>query len=123
MKKKSDLLLLEIYKAFLTIKLSQYSKSESTISSSKPVSTHSYCHRLGDTLCLCSPVHPPKLCRCAAPRARPLILILSSGIASGSDCQMTCRDSNLDSYLNSASLPTGYKGLSAQKSQNKLRGV
>ena len=35
-------------------------------------------------------------------------LRLSSGIAFGSDCQMTCRGSNLDSNLNSAAWPMGF---------------
>ena len=38
------------------------------------------------------------------------IIQLSSGIAFGSDCQMTGRGSNLESNLNSAAWPTDYKG-------------
>ena len=38
------------------------------------------------------------------------ILRLSSGIAFGSDCQMTSRGLNLDSILHSAAWPTGCKG-------------
>ena len=52
----------------------------------------------------------PKQCRSAAPRAWPLILQsnvqLSSGIAFGSDCQITCRGPNLDSNFNSSAWPT-----------------
>ena len=42
-------------------------------------------------------------------------LLLSSGIAFRSDCQMTGRGSNLDSNLNSAAWPTGCKGLICSK--------
>ena len=48
------------------------------------------------------------------------ILLLSSGVAFGSDCQMTCRGLNLDSNLNSAAWPMGCRGLSALKTQNNL---
>ena len=41
---------------FLTVELSQYSKSGSTFSSSEQGAASSDCHRLGNALCLCSPV-------------------------------------------------------------------
>ena len=50
--------------------------------------------------------------------------LLSSGIALGNNCQMTCRGLNLDSNLNSAAWPTRFtdfmKFLSAPKTLNKL---
>ena len=44
--------------AFLTLKVSQYRKIGSMISSSKPVEASSDCRRLRNALCLCSPVWP-----------------------------------------------------------------
>ena len=38
--------------------MTQYRKSGSTFSSSKPVAVCSDCRRLGNALCLCSPVRP-----------------------------------------------------------------
>ena len=49
---------LQSIKTFLTIELSQYRKSGSMFSSSEPVAARSDCHRLGNALCLCSPVRP-----------------------------------------------------------------
>ena len=49
---------LQSIKTFLTLDLSQYSKSGSMFSSSKPVAAHSDCSQLGNSLCLCSPVQP-----------------------------------------------------------------
>ena len=100
-------------KTLLAPELSQYSKSGSMFSSSKPVAALSDCCRLGNALCLCSPVRPGDLrqpCRSAAPRAWPLILPSKPSIVFWNslrrDCQMTGRgsnlDSNLDSNLNSA---------------------
>ena len=43
---------------FLTLELSQYLKSGSNVFSSKPFATLSGCRRLGNALCLCSPVRP-----------------------------------------------------------------
>ena len=55
----------------------------------------------------------------AAPRAWPLILSSNSSItfrnSLGRDCQMTGRDSNLDSNLNSATWPTSCKGFMASE--------
>ena len=42
----------------LTLELSQYRKSGSIFSSSEPVAARSDCRRLGNSLCLCSPVRP-----------------------------------------------------------------
>ena len=50
-------------------------------------------------------------------------LWLPSWIAFRSDCQMTCRGSNLDLNFNSAAWTTSCHGLSALKSQNNLCGV
>ena len=50
-------------------------------------------------------------------------LRLSSGIAFGSDYQMTCRGSNFDSNLNFAAWPLGLEVLSALKPQNNPCGV
>ena len=66
----------EIYtalKLFLNLEQSQHRKSGSTISSSEPVAACSDCSRLGNALCLSRPSDPPKLCRSAAPRAKPLL--------------------------------------------------
>ena len=49
---------LQSIKTFLTLELSRYRKSGSTFSSSEPVAARSDCRRLGNTLCLCSPVRP-----------------------------------------------------------------
>ena len=50
-------------------------------------------------------------------------LWLPSWIAFRSDCQMTCRGSNLDLNFNSAAWTTSCHGLSALKSQNNLCGI
>ena len=52
MKKKQSI------KNFLTIKLSQYSKSGSMFSSREPVVASSDCCRLRKNLCLCLPILP-----------------------------------------------------------------
>ena len=61
MKKISDLMLLNIYKAlkpFLTCKLSESSKSGSMFSSSEPIAAYSVCSLLGNALfVLASPTH------------------------------------------------------------------
>ena len=49
---------LQSIKTFLTVELSQYSKSGSTFSSSEPVVASRDCSRLGYSLCLCLPVRP-----------------------------------------------------------------
>ena len=49
---------LQSIKTFLTLELSQYRKSGSMFSSSEPVAASSDCRRLGNALCLCSPVRP-----------------------------------------------------------------
>ena len=38
--------------------MSQYRKSGSIFFSSEPVAARSYCRRLGNALCVCSPVRP-----------------------------------------------------------------
>ena len=61
MKKKSDSSWPEIYKAlkpYWLLELIQYRKSGSMFSSSEPVAARSDCRRLGNALCLCSPVRP-----------------------------------------------------------------
>ena len=49
---------LQSIKTFLTVELSRYRKSGSTFSTSEPVAASSDCHRLGNAMCLCSPVRP-----------------------------------------------------------------
>ena len=49
---------LQSIKTLLTLELSQYRKSGSMFSSSEPVAARSDCRRLGNALCLCSPVWP-----------------------------------------------------------------
>ena len=106
-------------KPFLTLKLSQCfwpSKLAQTksVSSSEPAAASSNCRWLGNILCLCLTVRPapsdhprPQ----AVPKRCPKrSAILGSGISSRSDCQMTCRGSNLDSNLNPTALPTTSKG-------------
>ena len=65
-----------ICKTYLTLEPSQYRKSGSSFSSSKPVAALSYCRQLGNALCSCSPClsNPPKMCLSTAPRAWLLIL-------------------------------------------------
>ena len=64
---------IQIIKIFVTLELSQCRKSGSTFSTSELVAARSDCRRLGNA-CVCGrPSDPPKLCRSAAPRARPLI--------------------------------------------------
>ena len=63
MNRKSDSSRPDIYKAlklFLTVEVSQYRKIGSIFSSSEPVDARSDCSRLGNPLCLCSPVRPAK---------------------------------------------------------------
>ena len=82
------------------MELSQYSKSGSMFSSSKPAS-------LENALCLCLPVRPAQ----AVPECCPKILgtgtdfslnFQSNALIGLGDCQMTCTGLNLDSNLNSA---------------------
>ena len=49
---------LQSIKTFLTLELSRYRKSGSTFSSSEQVAARRDCCRLGNALCLCSPVRP-----------------------------------------------------------------
>ena len=49
---------LQSIKTLLALELSQYRKSGSMFSSSEPVAARSDCRRLGNALCLCSPVRP-----------------------------------------------------------------
>ena len=65
---------LQSIKTFLTIELSQYRKSGSMFSSSEPVAARSDCRRLGNVLCLCSPVRPAQAEQESSRRAWPLIL-------------------------------------------------
>ena len=63
-------------KTFWTLKLSQYRKSGSTFSSSKPVGASSDWHRFRNALCWCSPFSPaqPVPAWSAASKAWPLML-------------------------------------------------
>ena len=82
---------LQSNKSFLTLKLSQYRKSDSTFphaSLSRPAATAAN----SEQRCVCArPSDPPKLRRSAAPRALSLILQSKSSIflwnSLGSDCQ------------------------------------
>ena len=90
--------------------LSQYCKSGSTFHQAsllRPAATatdsETPCVRTrpvesGSTRPSCAEARPKELCHWISSQK----LRLSSGIAFGSDCQMTCRGSNLDSNLNSA---------------------
>ena len=66
MKKKAAWNLQSI-NTFLTLEPSQYSKSGSMFSSSEPVAARSDCSRVGNALCLCSPVRPTQ----AVPESGP----------------------------------------------------
>ena len=55
---------LQSIETFLTVKLSQYSKSGSTVFSSEPVAASSDCPGRGVALCLCLPVQPAVPERC-----------------------------------------------------------
>ena len=71
-KKLSSLPRANIYKelkTFLTVELSQYCKSGSTFSSSKPVTASSDCSRLGNILCLCLPVLPAQSVQESSPKS------------------------------------------------------
>ena len=66
---------LQSIKTFLTLKLSQYSKSGSMFPSSEPAVTLAYL----ETPCACAcQFDPPKLCLSAAPRAWPLIFAVKT---------------------------------------------
>ena len=93
------------FTAFLTLELSQYRKSDSTFSSSKPVSVRSDCRRLGNTLCLCSPVLPTQAVQESGPESSAIDFAVETF-----DCLLT-------------SVQLVVKVLSAQKSLNKLYGV
>ena len=106
---------------FLTVQLSQYSKSGGTFSSSEPVVANSDCSRLGKTLYLGLSVQGrPTHLSCAGAWPQELghwlcsqILRLSSWTVLGSDWQTTAlvgRGLNLDSNLNSAVWPMGCRG-------------
>ena len=97
----------ENIKTFLTVELSQYCHSGCTSSQSRSRPAVTAANLETPCLCACAS-DPPMLCRSPAERARLLILLLSScsqnlrlssGTGWGSDCQMTCRGSNLDSNL------------------------
>ena len=72
---------LQSIKTFLTLELSRYRKSGSTFSSSEPVAARSDCRRLGNALCLCSPVRPAQ----AVPERGPKSLAIDFAVKS-SDC-------------------------------------
>ena len=113
---------------FLTVELSRYCKSGSKFSSSEPVAARSNYRRLGNALCLISPVQPAQAVPERGPKSSASDghwsssqnLRLSSGIAFGSDFQMTGRGSNLDSTWTLPPDQRVVKVLSAPKSQNKL---
>ena len=102
-------------RSFLTVDLSQRCRWGSTFfqaSRSRPAATADDYDPKCQVFVLARPTRPrppPKLCQTAAPTACSQTLRLSSGIACRSDCQMTCRGSNLDLDLNSATWPKGCK--------------
>ena len=67
---------LQSIETFLTVKLSQYSKSGSTVFSSEPVAASSDCHRLRNALCLCSTVQPAQ----AVPERCPKSLVIDFAV-------------------------------------------
>ena len=119
---------------YLTVELSQYNKSGSTFSSSEQVVTRSDCSRLG-TPCVCAgQSDPPKLCLSLPQELGHWfyseILLLSSRIALGSDCQMTCtgrKGLEIGLKLELCRLTKGlqrfYLLLNPPKKVNKLCGV
>ena len=69
---------LQSIKTFLTVELSQYRKSGSTFFSSEPVAARSDCRRLGNAVCLCSPVRPAQ----AVPERGPKSLAIDFAVKS-----------------------------------------
>ena len=69
---------LQSIQTLLTLELSQYSKSGSMFSSSEQVAASSDCRRLGNTLCLCSPVQPAH----AVPERGPKSLAIGIAVKS-----------------------------------------
>ena len=109
---------LQSIKTFLTVELKQYRKSGSTFSSRELVTARSDCCRLGNTLCLCSPVQTAQavLERCSkslaidfAVKSFDCLLEWSSGVIARRPA-LVGRGLNLDSNLNSASSPMGCRG-------------
>ena len=60
---------LKSIKTYLTFELRQYRKSGCTFSSSESVARRSDCRRLGNALCLCSPVLPAQAVRERGPKS------------------------------------------------------
>ena len=126
-------LYLQSIKTFLTLQLSRYCKSGSMFSSSEPVAASSDCRRLGNALCLCSPVLPaPAVAQSkrAAPRAWPLILPSKPSInfwnSLQRDCQFARWPAGAWTWTQTWTVPPDQrvvKVLSAPKPQNKLCGV
>ena len=69
---------LQSIKTFLTVELSQYSKSGSTFSSSEPVAVSSNCSRIANVMCLCTPFQPTK----AVPQLGPKSLAIDFAVKS-----------------------------------------
>ena len=106
---------LQSIKTFFTVELSEYCKSGSTFSSSEPVEACSNCSRLGNFLCLCSPVLSAQavlergtksLAIDFAVKSFDCLLELTSGVIARWQA-LVCRGSNLDSNLISAAWPMG----------------
>ena len=74
-------------------------------------------HQLCNSLCLCSPVQPAQALPERCPKSSAIVF---SGIACGSNCQMTGRGWNLELNLNFATWPTSCKDLCAPKSLNSF---
>ena len=84
----------------------QYRKSGSMFSSSEPVAARSDYRRLGNALCLRSPLRPAQAVPESGPKSSVIDLTSKPSIAFWNSlrryCQMTCSGSNLDSNLKSA---------------------
>ena len=103
---------LQSIKSLLTLELSRHSKSGSMFSTSEPVTARSDCSRIGNALCLCSPVRPAQ----AVPERGLKSLAIDFALKIF-DCLLKwpsgeiarCKGSNLDSNLNTAAWITGCK--------------
>ena len=63
---------LQSIKTLLTLEMSQYHKSGSMVSSSKPVAASIDCLLQGNTLCLCLPVQPAQAEQKSCPKSLAL---------------------------------------------------
>ena len=95
--------------------------------SSEQVAARSDCRRLGNSCVYAPPCNGPSCARAWPQELGHWFcsqnLRLSSRIAFGSDCQMSCSGSSLNTNLNSAPDQQVLEVLSAPKSQNQVCGV